>query len=109
VVSLINIPGGGSSLVYYSEIVSPKESRITINSLVKMKIEENISTFDNLTLNLDCNGINRLKIDLSDMNFKGNSVFFKTIAGVSLIDVDSTQSVFNNDIRINNTISFIVS
>jgi hypothetical protein len=26
-----------------------------------------------------------------------------------LIDVDSTQSVFNNDIRINNTISFIVS
>jgi hypothetical protein len=87
---LINIPGGGSSLNYYSEIVSPKEAVITLNTLKKLSIEENVSTYDNLTQNINCNGINRLKIDLSDMNFKGNSIFFKTIANVSLIDIDTT-------------------
>ena len=48
VVSLINIPGS-SSLIYYSEVISPKESKITINSLKKLSIEENVSTYDNLT------------------------------------------------------------
>ena len=56
-VSLINIPGG-SSLIYYSEIVSPKEAKIDISANNKLSIKETVTKISNNTINLTDNNSN---------------------------------------------------